>query len=126
MCDQMRRLGVLITEFNFGGHCEDPGYRNEGTRMWYQAAQKIRENMIVCPPYHQPEVKRLFSQLSSRGQKSDDLDSRLSMESKAEMRSRGVAFRARGDNPDNSGSGVWSIGSRANRVAKSSLPTLWC
>jgi hypothetical protein len=177
MCDQMRRLGVFVTEFNFGGHCEDPRYRNEGTRTWYQAAQKIRDNMTVCPPYHQPEVKRLFSQLSSRWQKSDDLDSRLSMESKAEMRSRGVAspdiadafcmafgieeaiqrsympfddtgrqeiarklgwdypsdndsdsgFPGRGDNPDNSGSGgVWSIGSRAKRVAKSSLPTLWC
>jgi hypothetical protein len=91
MCDQMRRLGVFVTEFNFGGHCEDPRYRIEGTRMWYQAAQKIRANMIVCPPCHPPEVKRLFIQLSSRRQKGDDLDRRLSMESKAEMRSRGVA-----------------------------------
>jgi phage terminase large subunit len=91
MCDQMRRLGVFVTEFNFGGHTDDPHYKNEGTRVWYQTAQKIRENRIVCPPYHQPEVKRLFSQLSSRRQESDDMDNKLSMESKAKMKARGIA-----------------------------------
>jgi len=58
MCDQLRRRGINIIDFNFGAKSTDPRFRNEGSRIWYLVAQMIRDSKIVPPPYHQQDVKR--------------------------------------------------------------------
>jgi phage terminase large subunit len=90
MCDQIRRHGIAITDFNFGGKTGNPRYKNEGSRIYYTVAEMIRESKIVPPPYEQQDVKRLFSQLANRQVKREE-NGKLSMESKEDMRSRGVS-----------------------------------
>jgi len=75
--------------FNFGGTTNDERYKDEGTRVWYEAAHLIRSGKIVPPPGHQEAVKKLFAQLSQRRQKYH-ASGKLWMESKAEMRARGL------------------------------------
>jgi hypothetical protein len=88
MCDQLRRHGIGVTDFNFGGKSADPRFKNEGSRAWYALAQMIRDSKIVPPPYEQQDVKRLFAQLANRQVKHEE-SGKLSMESKEEMKSRG-------------------------------------
>src|SRR3984893_10467408 len=90
MCDQIRRHGIAISDFNFGGKTNNPRYKNEGSRIWYTVAAMIRESKMVTPPYEQQDVKRLFSQLANRQVKHEE-NGKLSMESKEDMRARGVA-----------------------------------
>jgi len=75
--------------FNFGGTTNDERYKDEGTRVWYEAAHLILSGKIVPPPGHQEAVKKLFAQLSQRRQKYH-ASGKLWMESKAEMRARGL------------------------------------
>jgi phage terminase large subunit len=91
MCDMLRRNGIEVVEFNFGGHTDDKHFKNEGSRIWYQVCQKICDFKIVAPPYHQPIVKRLFSQLASRRQRIDETNGKLSMECKDDMKACGIA-----------------------------------
>jgi len=90
MCDQIRRHGINLIDFNFGGKTVYPRFKNEGARSWYNLAEMIRESRIVPPPYEQQDVKRLFSQLANRQVKHEE-NGKLSMESKDEMRARGVS-----------------------------------
>jgi hypothetical protein len=89
MCDLIREGGIPICDFNFGGHSNDPAFHNEGTRVWYTVTKGIKSGKIVCPDRHHETVKRLFAQLTSRRQKPHP-SGKLSMESKDEMRARGV------------------------------------
>jgi phage terminase large subunit len=90
MCDQIRRHGISLRDFNFGGKTNHPRYKNEGSWGWYNLADMIRESKIVPPPYEQQDVKRLFSQLANRQVKHEE-NGKLSMESKDEMKARGVS-----------------------------------
>jgi phage terminase large subunit len=89
MCDLIREGGIPICDFNFGGHSNDPAFQNEGTRIWYTVAKALKSGKIVCPDRHHETVKRLFAQLTSRRQKPHS-SGKLAMESKDEMRARGV------------------------------------
>jgi hypothetical protein len=89
MCALIREGDIPISFFNFGGHTNDPAYKDEGSRVWYQVAKLIKSGKIVCPNRHDETVKRLFSQLTSRRQKTHSTG-KLSMESKDDMRARGV------------------------------------
>lgn len=90
MCDQIRRHGIAIVDFNFGGKTGAPRYKNEGSRIWYTVSEMIRESKIVPPPYEQQDIRRLFSQLANRQVKREE-NGKLSMESKEDMKSRGVS-----------------------------------
>jgi hypothetical protein len=90
MCDELRRRGINIIDFNFGAKSNDPRFKNEGSRIWYLVAQMIRDSKIVPPPYHQEDVKRLFAQLANRHQKVEE-NGKLAMESKQDMKARGVS-----------------------------------
>jgi hypothetical protein len=91
MCDVLRESGIDIAFFNFGGKptSEPSVYYNEGSRVWYAVAKKIRDSEIVAPPRHHPETAKLCAQLSSRRQKLSS-SGKLWMETKPEMASRGV------------------------------------
>jgi hypothetical protein len=89
MCDLIREGGIPICDFNFGGHSNDPACKDEGTRIWQWVAKMIKSGKIVCPDRHNETVKRLFAQLTSRRQKTHS-SGKLWMESKDEMRGRGV------------------------------------
>ena len=90
MCDQMRRHGIAVIDFNFGGKTNNPRYKNEGARVWYTAVESIRESKIVPPPYEQQDVRRLFAQLANRQVKHEE-DGKLSTEPKDIMKARGVS-----------------------------------
>ena len=87
--DLIQESGIEIVPFNFGGHTNDPTYKDEGTRVWYQAAKMIRESQIAAPPRYHPDTAKLCAQLSSRRQKTHSTG-KLWMESKDEMRARGI------------------------------------
>jgi phage terminase large subunit len=89
VCDLIRESGIPIADFNFGGKSCEPGYKNEGTRIWYTVPKMIRESRIVPPDRHQETTKKLCAQLSSRRQKFDS-GGKLWMETKKEMAARGV------------------------------------
>jgi phage terminase large subunit len=89
MCDLIRESGIGIIDFNFGGRSTLKGYKNEGTRIWYAVAKMIRDSKIKAPNRHEENIKKLCAQLTSRQQKIDSSGS-LWMETKEEMRGRGV------------------------------------
>jgi phage terminase large subunit len=89
MCDLIRESGIAINDFNFGGHSTLDGYKDEGTRIWYSAAKMIRDSKIMVPDRHLESIKKLCAQLTSRRQKVHS-SGKLWMESKEEMRARGV------------------------------------
>ena len=89
MCDSICEGGIPILPFNFGGSSKDPAFKDEGSRVWHTAAKMIKCGKIVCPDRHHETVKRLVAQLTSRRQKAHS-SGKLWMESKDEMRSRGV------------------------------------
>lgn len=88
--DTLRMQGFPITDFNFGGKSALDGFKNDGTRIWYNLASMIRQGEIRCPPVHQKNVKMLFNQLVSRRRKLD-AGGKAWMETKQEMRERGIA-----------------------------------
>jgi hypothetical protein len=90
-CDQLRAQGIRITDYNFGAKSNDPIFKNEGTRSWYQTAAMIRAGKIAPPPKDQESVRKLFDQLSNRRQKEDTGSGKVWMETKQEMRDRGLA-----------------------------------
>jgi phage terminase large subunit len=89
MCDLIRESGIPIIDFNFGGRSCDKGYKDEGTRIWYAVAKMVRDSKIMVPDRHLESTKKLCAQLSSRRIKNSS-DGKIWMESKEEMRSRGV------------------------------------
>jgi phage terminase large subunit len=89
MCASICEGGIAITYFNFGGSSNDPAFKDEGSRVWHAVVKAIKSGKIVYPDRYHDTVKRLFSQLTSRRQKAHS-SGKLWMESKDEMRSRGV------------------------------------
>jgi len=89
MCDLIRESGIPIIDFNFGGRPTLDGYKNEGTRIWYAVAKMIRDSKIKAPNRHEESIKKLCAQLTNRRQKIDS-GGKLWMETKEEMRGRGV------------------------------------
>jgi hypothetical protein len=90
MCDMIRQYGQEIIPFNFGAKSSDPRYKDEGTRAWYELSYLIKLGKIVAPPAHQVDSKRLFAQLGQRRQSWHVAGGKLWMETKEEMRSRGL------------------------------------
>jgi hypothetical protein len=69
MCDLIRQGGIGIIDFNFGSRSCEPGYRDEGTRIWYSVAKMIRDSKIMAPDRHSDATKKLCAQLTARRQK---------------------------------------------------------
>jgi hypothetical protein len=89
MCALICEGGIAITYFNFGGSSNDPAFKDEGSRVWHAVVKAIKSGKIVYPDRYHDTVKRLFLQLTTRRQKAHS-SGKLWMESKDEMRSRGV------------------------------------
>jgi phage terminase large subunit len=90
MCDMMRQSGIDIIPFNFGGKSNDERYKDEGTRSWYETAHLVRSGKIVPPPQYQEAAKKLYAQLSQRRQTYYANGGKLWMETKDQMRARGL------------------------------------
>ncbi len=92
MCDALAEAGWTVNRVNNGERPRDTeAYANRGAELWFTAARAVEMCEVVIP---QDDV--LFSQLTTRKCKTNSRG-RLSLESKDELRLRGVDSPDRGD-----------------------------
>jgi hypothetical protein len=97
-CDALREAGWPVQRFNFGSPAQDPEhYANAGAELWFDARTKCERREILLP-----NDAELISQLSTR-KGWPDSKGRLQLESKADMRSRGLP------SPDKADAGLLSL-----------------
>ncbi len=84
MCDSLAAAGWKVNRF-YGGSASPHGrYKNLISYAWHEVAQKVRKHQIIVPA-----DQKLIAQLSSRRVKYAQ-DGRLWIETKQEMRDRGL------------------------------------
>jgi hypothetical protein len=84
MCDSLAAAGWKVNRF-YGGSASPHGrYKNLISYAWHEVAQKVRKHQIIVPA-----DQKLIAQLSSRRVKFAQ-DGRLWIETKQEMRDRGL------------------------------------
>ena len=88
MCNDMAAMGWTVNRFHFGAKSPHDRYKNMGSYIWHEVAAKVRKHLIKVPDHQQ-----LIAQLSSRQIKWSN-DGKLWMETKEDMRKRGL------DSPD--------------------------
>ena len=92
ICDRLAENGWAINRVNNGSAADKPeSYANKGAEIWFEARVKIEKGEITLP--NDPE---LIAQLTSR-RGWPDSKGRLQLESKADMRSRGLPSPDRAD-----------------------------
>ncbi len=92
VCDRLAESGWRIQRMNNGSPASKPeAYSNLAAETWFEARTRIEKNEIILPP--DPE---LIAQLTSR-RGWPDSKGRLTLESKADMRSRGLSSPDRAD-----------------------------
>jgi phage terminase large subunit len=92
MCDMLAEAGWPINRFQFGGKPnQDQLFKDRGTEIWASLARRIDKREIVL--LNDPS---LISQLSTR-KTFYDMKGRLRLESKDDMRTRGVKSPDRAD-----------------------------
>jgi len=92
ICDRLAESGWQIQRVNNGSAADKPeAYANKGAEIWFEARVKIEKGEIILP--NDPE---LIGQLTSR-RGWPDSKGRLQLESKADMRSRGLPSPDRAD-----------------------------
>ena len=92
ICDRLAESGWQIQRVNNGSAADKPeAYANRGAEIWFEARVKIEKGEIILP--NDPE---LVAQLTSR-RGWPDSKGRLQLESKADMRSRGLPSPDRAD-----------------------------
>lgn len=88
-CDALSEAGWPVRRFNFGGAASDPEhYANAGAELWYTARRQIERREVILP-----RDNELISQLSTR-RGWPTSKGKLELESKADLRGRGI------DSPD--------------------------
>jgi hypothetical protein len=93
MCARLEELGWAINRFNGGERAyRDYEYVNRNAEIWEIAAKAVKDQEIILP-----EDEKLLSQLVSRKRGKPDSRGRLSLESKDEMRRRGLKSPDRAD-----------------------------
>ena len=93
MCDALAEAGFPLNRRNNGAAAKSPKqYANVGAEDWFSAARLIEQ----CEVADLPDDPILIDQLCARRTKSDS-KGRLAIESKDEMRQRGVASPDRAD-----------------------------
>ncbi|WP_404422936.1 hypothetical protein [Nibricoccus sp. IMCC34717] len=89
MLDRLAEIGWRLQRENNGAKPRDPAYRNRGAEMWYEAAKAFEERRVVFQGGDDRTVEQLCSRLGFAPS-----DGRLELESKEDMRGRGL------DSPD--------------------------
>jgi phage terminase large subunit len=84
MCDQLAAASWNVNRFYGGSRVDHPRYKNRISYAWHEVAQKVRRHEIIVP-----DNQKLIAQLSSRRVKYSQ-DGKLWLESKQEMRERGL------------------------------------
>lgn len=92
MCDALRDAGCSVNRVNNGESAHDDGkYMNRGTEMWVRYARMIETGKIIPP--EDEDTRKQFTgrtmRFNSKG--------KLQLESKEEMRSRGLGSPDRAD-----------------------------
>lgn len=89
--DRLRQLGFRVVEVNAGSSASDPGrYKNLRAEMWVKMRDWLRDRGSI--PHDEP----LMDDLSAPSYKFD-VSNRLQLESKDEMKSRGIPSPDTGD-----------------------------
>ena len=92
MADALREAGWNIHRVNFGGRAHDhDAYTNRSAEMWFAIARLLEKCEIILP-----EDETLVQQLTSR-RCSANKNGKLNLESKSEMKSRGLVSPDRAD-----------------------------
>jgi phage terminase large subunit len=92
MCDALAESGWGINRVNNGERAyDDRHYANRGSEMWYTAARKMEKCEVIVP-----EDDVLIEQLTTRMGKTNSRG-KLILESKQDMRSKGIDSPDRGD-----------------------------
>jgi hypothetical protein len=91
MNDRMREQGWAIKRVNFGARAYSDNYVNRSSEIWWETARQIERAEVILPT---DEI--LDAQLCSRKAKIAS-SGKLGLESKDEMRRRGVCSPDRGD-----------------------------
>lgn len=92
MCDALREAGWPIRRVNNGSPADKPdAYANKGAAIWYEGRTRIERQSIILP-----HDKQLLAQLTAR-RGWPDSKGRLQLESKEEMRGRGLSSPDRAD-----------------------------
>lgn len=86
MCSDLdAALGSVVNRFHGGSKSPHPRYKNLISYVWHEVAQKVRRHEINVPNHQE-----LIKQLSSRRIKYSN-DGKLWLESKMDLRNRGVS-----------------------------------
>jgi hypothetical protein len=91
MCDALREAGWPVRRINNGAASPDDHYANLGAFVWYEARRQIERREIILP-----NDKELIAQMTSRLGWPDS-KGRLQLESKQDMRARGLSSPDRAD-----------------------------
>ena len=92
MADALAEAGWPVHRVNFGGRAHDhDAYTNRSAEMWFATSRLIEKCELILP-----EDEVLVQQLTSR-RCSANKNGKLNLESKAEMKSRGLASPDRAD-----------------------------
>lgn len=87
--DRLRELGYNPIGVNFGGKSSDEAYRFKGDEMWGRMRDAI-ENTLSLPARNSDTGEELYAQLTQREFGYTVVGNRIHLESKREMRSRGL------------------------------------
>jgi hypothetical protein len=92
MCDRLAESGWTVNRVNNGSHADKPeAYANKGAEIWYEGRVKIEKGQIILP-----NETELVAQLTAR-RGWPDSKGRLQLESKSDMKSRGLPSPDRAD-----------------------------
>ena len=92
MCDALAEAGWTVHRVNNGERAyDDKHYLNRGAEIWFKAARTIELNEIILP-----DDELLFAQMTTRKCKTNS-KGKLQLESKDDMRSRGLPSPDRAD-----------------------------
>jgi len=92
MCDALSESGWVVNRVNNGERAyDDRHYGNRGAEMWYTSARKIEKCEVILP-----EDDIMIEQLTTRMGKTNS-KGRLMLESKQDMKSKGLDSPDRGD-----------------------------
>ena len=92
MCDALAEAGWTVHRVNNGERAyDDKHYLNRGAEIWFTAARSVEMNEVILP-----DDELLFAQMTTRKCKTNS-KGKLQLESKDDMRSRGLPSPDRAD-----------------------------
>lgn len=87
--DGLRNSGWPILPFHGGGPADNEHYKNRISEVWREGAEMIKRKEIIIETTDEPTMNELKGQLTSRRTK-HDIKGKLWIESKEDMRKRGL------------------------------------